>query len=469
MIRNQLGKAWFVMQRKKYASRRQNWRVLPLLAALLALPARLPAAELGDRELAKVLAQAQLSQQNLEEAIAILQEHLSADPSDYESWNLLGLLQLKWRDNPSAAHSFANAMKSPHEDNKLVYKYNYADASIRAGKINDAERALKDFSRYRLYQGAAASALRTLEPGKALPPLDASLPALATSQKSWSGMFFASYGYDTNVPVASFIEQNLRGRTASPNAKAGLTLRWTLDRESRFQLQALGAATYQSLPALQSLNNTYGRITTLWRQSRPTGSFVPGQFVSEVSNTVDIVRFGFSQPQTFNWNDTLTWSLDWGLNPTTALGPTLAVRYQKFFDDPSLLANTDRSGFAFSPGLHHIRLERSRTIHSSVHFEYLAAHDPFWITNGAFASVAIEQSFFGQTSGTASARLSLLGYPNATRPRRDEQITASCGINQLLGKGLNISLQYQYIRNSSNFELAQYSKHLATAVLGYAF
>lgn len=442
---------------------------IPFFVAVLTLKLTLAIAnEPANREWARVQAQHALASDQPADAIEILKEHVNSDPTDFEAWNLLGLVQTQTGAFEDAIHSFTEALNSPTSEKTPIYRYNLADAFSRLGKVTKAREALTDVYKNELYRDQAYRAFQILQPKRPLPPLRLQAAPPPSESHDWTGVLIAGGGYDTNVSVSNDRELLAGVSTISPVLRLGGLARYSRAMQSELNLQASTMLSYPTHSSVRNLSSLTMQAEVNWR-SRPWQNSFDHFFVTTISDQFGLSYLDLTHPSLFNWQNSFMGSGDFGISDTFALSPSVGFRYQGYPPIASSPSGTDRTGLAPAAGINlkYIKNDIKLTIGSF--YERLGARDSAWNSTQILFPVRLETPLPWNAAGKAEFSWGNTNYPNYPNSRNDHPLQFGYSIIRRVGTQGMLMLQYELNKATSTYDLAAYTRHTFFTMIGYAF
>ena len=444
---------------------------LKTATALLALLSAFTSAYAGvatNQEIAQTYATHYMHQGQLEDAIDVLRQQITADPKDTSSEQLLGLIALERQIWSLAQRSFESVIRKTHGTDQQIARYYLAQSIVPQGKVDQAIQILAALRSDPFIGDSAHEAYDRLKSGSREFPL-----LSVTPESSWQAGIDLLAGYDSNVLLVA--DANLAAQTdthtASPYTTiAGRWMRIQPRNANRSWMYGLnGSFTGYTVAEAKDFNTLSGAISfdSVPGQATLLARAVTHSYGMEFSGSY----LNTSGYQFFNWTDSLRYRGLWRMSSTQQLDWELAIRYQKYstasVSDTTL---NDRSG----PGLRP-RLNYQARLGKGVFSTGLQYEQNFAIgTNYASRTWGVPVGYalpalFWKTTLSVNADFNSIAYAQSTTNRADNNYGGGVSLGRLIGKSFMLSSFYSYRRNSSNVDSAQYKKHSIALGASYVF
>ncbi|KHD87177.1 MAG: hypothetical protein OM95_15905 [Bdellovibrio sp. ArHS] len=384
----------------------------------------------ANREWVKTAVQDKLNQGKIDEAIALLQEHLKEDKKDAESWGRLALLQSRTAkcDDAQASLTQASAASPP----------NTRDAYL-----------------------IAAEHLRT----KGCTALVESEKAADVGELKSSVLL--RIGHDNNVmllsdslnssssPESAFFNPVAQVRYHRPFSSGNLELRSTTSYTGYIKSQ------------VDSYNSIYQFLAAEWEPSTNSASVWQTRF----GNRFDVSFVNSDGMRFFSWTDTVFANLSRDLNEYSRLGFEIPVGLQKFAEETAATSDDNRDGAVVTPSLWYAKRVDSLIWQSSLNFSQVFAEGD----NYRLQAYGISSGISGRMTELIRGRLNFSfaqnNYFESSNGRKDDRFDAIVGATYTPASEPNLNFAFDIFvtNNNSNISSASYKRNTVMGQVEYAF
>lgn len=386
----------------------------------------------------------------------LLTDYLNSEGGDMGLWLMLGQTQIKEKKFSQACYAFQKAATlSKTEQDHVFAEYSLADCMNEGGRPQDAKILLRKIVTEEIaFSDSAEVSLTLLNNGTILSGLP--LPVYQTRTRGRFKISAAiTSGFDTNVllleeDVANGVAIGDRGSFfISPGAQLSYSGKaWGNAYETRY----IAAFTDYTNQAAKSFNSFYQRADLVLPKGKNRyGLFVDTYFLNKSTFSI------------YDWESGLSYGTSLISASEYSLTLDVPVQYQKYATDSSSLPENDRTGAdvkvratsRWAKGdaeLISVQLGLDGQATKGSNYNQIGFDAPIqWVKPLPYIkNWGITNTFSAEAVGSDY-------YSSATK-RRDVLFRVGAGAIKTFAKSWNTSLDYNYQKNTSNVQSAQYIK-----------